>query len=187
MGATCSSDGTSCNSAFASCKTDHCASSCTKASKVVLDATQIDEMILAAIANYHDKVEEMVLEKLQVELAKLGLEIKVTEVLGQSERSAVPTLVTHNLAPPQVRDSLQESRTYGSGIPHSGIPSPPPPPQLVRSDRNSPTSSPGLRSRRLTMSSVAPRCESSNSWHGGVSVERILLTPIQTSKPAPEV
>ena len=119
MGATCSSDGTSCNSAFASCKTDHCASSCTKAAKVVLDATQIDEMILAAIANYHDKVEEMVLEKLQVELAKLGLEIKVTEVLTPAPVTASPILVSHNLAPP-------------------------PPPQLIRSDRNSPTSSPGL-------------------------------------------
>ena len=100
MGATCSLQGTSCSSVFASCKSDHCASSCSEATKAVLDSTQIDEMIMNAMHKFHDKVELIVTNKLQSELAKIGIDINVSDLLSPpADPVAQPT---NNIALPQL-------------------------------------------------------------------------------------
>ena len=159
MGASCSSEGTSCSSVFASCKSDYCSSSCSEAAKVVLDATQIDEMIMNAMQKLHDKVEIIVMDKLQCELAKLGIDINVAEVLSPvrvvSPAGSPLSLATHNLSPPQLvltstrlhpgsqrhnwRDVPEENLSPTRTSRHTPIVSP----------RASPVTSPNFRLRRL--------------------------------------
>lgn len=138
MGATCSTDETSCNSPFAGCKSGHCQSSCTKVTKTVLDSTQIDEMICAALKQYQDKMEQVVIGLIKDEIGKHGIVIDWPNIQAQLQEEKKEEEVLPPLPPPLVRQTA---------LPSTHIATPP------RSRASTPareTPSPLVRKRRLS-------------------------------------